>query len=1115
MAEVVIKHNELVALLKGDERIKIEALADCSEEIKRLLAELDRIIAPMSKSPEDLSQVVPLLLQLFFMSDSSAGSIHSFTNAIYHIFIDDSRGVSGNFSDFAEQSFVRDRKENLLFLSKYFTAEIFTVERLSELLNVLHCYEFSSFVRPMFLMDFPKDAEFLDAVIRFIRTVENTKEFLDFFRYLYQYKGLLNQKRAIFIMSFPNRIHLEKMFSVVSLIDENFFESIPELADKILEHQYIKEISDILFQYVIEHRDEAKIKAIFSHPNVPVLLAALEGYNKLDSELINSDNLMLVLKNPDPEKQVESLRTDALRKISEAAISPVDVMGKAVTDKSTRVSDVDAKTGTLDAQKATCIIQGRARIFLHASRLNRMSLFSNEGEYKRSRTVLIPEILKKTFPDEFSPDALFPTTTHATSQLRDLLHDGRIYCGNLIKKRSTTSLIDLERGDGMMIFTSPSHNLYNKKQHIVLHVDRMFDAHSGNRGQNVLFKLVDWAALEKDHAYPYTEIVPDLNVRLMRTGRKLVWEVVCKSGQYEVELPQENYVFHVKQGLNRYLSFFLFKVFEDKAIPVAVSRDIYLKLSQLKPEEIIRRFHNVMQANFDFSELDYLGNLELNFMMLSSFQLSETQKINCDAIRDMIERNDAANIEALFSDLETRRLFSQSYFLVKGMHVYAMEKKADAVIEFIESTFENTLRLAEKPSTDSASAADSADGSAVVPVTAVPLVASHLVDTKAHDQLVVDSVSVSQLNQLVIVLREQRDNVVHYINKHVVEVVELISQLRLALKDSLSNVSSLGFMTALKINTIDNERFRLLLSDKENCKILLYLAAVAGDLSGVDDNLSDSLEYPIFMAKNSYTGITLLGFMDGVRAEDERPTNQSFLADLLFNIPVAALFVPNNGYSVDIDFDQDMVQLRVDVYSCLFKNLKSIAQEHAVEFPKKLDDEAKLHEKYDSTQWEAYRERFHQIAKRVEGFSIRDACEDRLIGITAENFINNQLVFTSRFSHFALDAKHLKSILGSNYADFKGIFFDLIGRLVTDSEDLSSGEKAHQNYGMRVMGIQLFNRLLLLEYELAKEAQLTIAPEQVETAAASADGVYSEETCMVVANSIDRNRSTGITLATP
>jgi hypothetical protein len=926
MAEIVIKHSELVALLGSDERREIEALADCPAAIKRLLAELDRIVASMSEPPEDLSQVISLLLQLFSILrrdvDLSPGLFFGFSDAIYDILIGGNRASSGSFF---EAGIIVSRKSDLLiYLSEHFSAEVFTLERLSELLDVLGNEEFDKFVRRILTdCEFDKDARLLDAAIRFIKkehTTQSTDKFLPLYDYLDQ-RNLLNQDRVILLMSLPNDSEIRDRINVIIKLGPEPFYSIPELIDQILSHPHLKKIYQILTSHVIEF-DEGTIRALFSHPNAPALLAALENYKQLPSELINFDNLLLVLKNPDPAKQVESLRADALRKISEAVVSPVDVMGSAVTDKSSRVTRLDAGAETPDAQAAARIIQDRVRMFLHAKRLNRMTLFSNQGEYKRARAVIIPEILEEIFPATFRPEILFPSTTHATNQLAGILHDGRVYPMNVAKKEGMSIASDLARGDGMMVFTSPSHHLYGGSQHMVLQVDRMFDAASGNRGQNVLFKLMDWAALEKDYAYPYTEIMPNLNIRLLINDGKLVWEVVCEAGRYEVKLPQEDYVFHGKQGLNRYLSFFLFKVFEDKAIPLAVSMGIYLQLSQLKPEVIIERFHNVMRNNVGFPELDYLGKFELNFMMLSSFQLSETKQINCNAIRHMIERHDIVNIEALFSDLETRRLFSKSYFLVKGMYEYAVEKKADVVVEFIDSAFENTLKLAEKLSTDSAAAADSADGS-VVPPSAVSSVTPHWVDTGGYERkaggpieigdsgselihhllstegdraLVSNAVTPSEVDLLVNHLSRKREDVLSYLNRNplAVERVLVVCEKTFG---SIKEITSLGLVSTLIKQVVAHPEFQALLKGREECKILLYLAATQGNFEGLtlDDALIEKLRNPLFDVRNGFTGTGITANFWGLENQVGARANASLLADLLFNVPPQWLFVPQNA----------------------------------------------------------------------------------------------------------------------------------------------------------------------------------------------------------------------------
>ena len=1102
MAEIVIKYSELVALLGSDERREIEALADCPAAIKRLLAELDRIVVSMSEPLEDLSQIVPILVQLFsILRHYSDLSPELFCELSSNIFDNLVRSDSTNSASFFEAGIIAGRKSDLiLFLSEHFSAEVFTVERLSELLDVLGNEEFDEFVRHILPeCEFKKDGSLLDAAIGFIKkehTTQSASKFLLVYSYLQSY-NLLNQDRLFFLMSLPSDAEIKSLIKVISKLGLDWFHKIPTLIDQVLEHKHLKEMGKIFSSY-IETIDERILHALFSHRNIPALLAALENYKQFPSELISLDNLLLVLKNPNPSEQVESLRADALRKISEAAISPVDVMGNAVTDKPSGVTRLDNGVKSPDAQAqakaAASIIRDRVRILLHAKRLNRMSLFSNSGKYTRSRAMVIPEILAKKFPDEFKPDALFLTTTHATSQLHNLLHDGRLYPMNVTKKEGVSIASDYTHGDGMMVFTSPSHNLYDQPQHIVFHVDRMFDAHSGNRGQNALFKLVDWAVLDikEGYAYPYTEIMPNLNLRLMRLGGKLVWEVVYGSSRYEVELPQEAYVFHGKQGLNKYLSFFLFKVFEDKTIPASVSTNIYLELSRFKPEVIIERFHNVIQNCFYSSELDYLGKFELNFMMLSSFQLSETQQINCDVIRNMIDRNDFVNIEALFSDLETRQLFSQSYFLVKGMYDYAVEKEATAIITFIEGAFENTLRLSEKLPTDSA--ADSADGSAVPPVLAAHLIGVHDYEYKAGgsigvggagsdpvhhllsaegEQVLVDrSVTPSEVNLFVNHLLGKRAEVVANLNRNPITVQHVLAVCEKTF-GSIKEITSLGLVSTLIKHVVADPDFQALLKNHENCKILLYLAATQGNLAGLtlDEALIEKLRAPLFNVRNGFTGTRIKANFWGLENQEGVHANTSLLADLIFNVPPQWLFVPQNAVNETENpaFNSELIQQRVSAYSSFFDNIRSLIDESGVKQESRAAHESVIcaNEVYDDRKWREYKAEFQSLESRCRGYSILDAESYKSQAIDSDGFIESDLVLNAFFCHDYLDPAHLRSLLGSGWAFMPSLY------RVMDIQIAQGDSAKAPTDQQRMVGLQLFRRLQLLKYELAKSAHLS------------------------------------------
>jgi len=315
-------------------------------------------------------------------------------------------------------------------------------------------------------------------------------------------------------------------------------------------------------------------------------------------------------------------------------------------------------------------------------------------------------------------------------------------------------------------------------------------------------------------------------------------------------------------------------------------------------------------------------------------------------------------------------------------------------------------------------------------------------------------------------LVKERKEIIRFLNTNKAAVDYVLDELRIALGDiNVNSISSLGLQTILKQHTVGNKGFRDLLANKKCCRVILYLSSLGSNYKGLDKSLQIMFLFPIFKVENAYTGTQLSAYIWGIENRHGVGINKSLLADILFNVPVPSIFVLGNGYDYCFGPNINTIEQSVRCYEKLFENLEDVANDHGIKLSDKSEAEQALLERYDPKKWSEYKTRFVSLSKDFDGYNIGDGAGDKIEKFTAESVIKRKLALTSGFSHFCLDPKHLKSILGSNYGNFKDEFFKLIDIMIASTPP----NAPRQDYPHRATAIQLFNRLLLLEYECAKD----------------------------------------------
>lgn len=1013
---------------------------------------------------EDLTGILPILIDLL-ISLHKTKSIFFFNN-IYNLLINHEQTDAASKNRKSISIIIK-----LLDSLKYqFGLNFFTVDRTSILCDLFFIETFRNALDFILLsLNLKLDEEEIDAFIHFCNRINLPSDLENLSRSLL----ILNDSNLLTKQIFLKIHTLESMeillikLKILNDIDLYTVQRNPVFFDQILDNKN----PTLLLEFFETHphnNDEGLISAVLSCENITSQLAALKIYQALDETMKSRNCLIRILNCSDPESEVKALTERQIQFLEEQVIQPLDVAGQPVVTKESEFPEKN---------QAAQIIQNAARRHLHTGILNKISFFSNK-KYTRNKLTTIPESLQHMFSKSFQCKPIYESATHATDNLSSIVHSGRLYPSSICGKEGISSIYDSRKGDRMMVFTSLSHELYGKSEHFCFSINALFRKNGPNQRENVFFKFYDWAVINID-VFQYESLTDSTSVRLKTSNDQLIWEFKHDKEIYQVQLPLEDYVYHGYTGLNKYISFFLFKVIDQ--LPVKISQEIYTELYLLNPSEIIERFQSLMKIFFTTPELDYIGVLKLDFMMVKRIYIN-SKNIDCDETRKQIQNDNVNHLECLFSSFDTRKIFHHSYFLTKGIQDYATKMHAKEILGYIEKTFTKTFnleKLAIEPSNTQ-------------PTTHSENKIRHLVDTNGRDELEKNSLTVSQINAIIRSLQQKRNEIIANLNADFENVLSIIKECKTLFKE-LQDVSDYGFITHLKRVTVDNVYFYRLISDEKKLKTLLYLAAVGNDHNGLDYRLIDTLDEPLFIAHNEYTKTKLIGFIDGFRPTRQNNINLSMFADLLYNIPVATLFVTDNGENTLRSINQSLIEARLSVYIILFENIKAIANECSIKTPYPSDSENALKEKYDPKKWAHYKERFLSISRKVEGYDINDGGGTISEKITANNVIHHRLVLTEEFSHYALDPQHLKSILGSNYGNFKATLFNVIEELITDSNELIRGKKSHQDYEMRVTGIQLFYRLILLEHELTKKTQLISVTSRRNTASLFFD--YTTNIC--------------------
>jgi len=743
------------------------------------------------------------------------------------------------------------------------------------------------------------------------------------------------------------------------------------------------------------------------------------------------------------------------RATTETAISPRDVTGRFVTDRFS--PDMDPRA--IEARAARTITAGVRKSF----QVRRLAgaLFSGKTRAVWDNELTLPAALSHLIEHPKVHDVL-GTVTHVSDHLPDILHAGRLYPKVVVPRNGIGILGDAEKGDNHLVSLSASGFKYHKNNFIEIDIKALMQEKFGNLYSSVFFKFYDIlkvSSMQKKTRFSITENL-HVNVRRDPKSETLLWRFSFQGYEsFTVNPRKSDYFYQGYDELSQYITFFIFEVLSHDSVDPGVRDAIYDHCARINPEELIGKLHALFREFFTYAEFGFTAPVNLALPMIKKLKLDDVD-IEFDDLRTAIEKNNLDFIVEFFSNETVKRYFSQSYFIISDMLSMAEQAVAVDVSAYLRAQFSNTLALPEQVVVIKAQG----------PVaTQMPMI---LTDTRLQEQLTQDAVTPFQLNRFVAELAMHPAKIGSFLNINKDKVITFIEAMR-GVFSSFASASTLGFQTTLKQQTVGNEAFRALFSDQENIQMLLYLAAIGDHISGLDPKIQQCLERPLFSTGNSFTSLGLEGHFYGIRNKGVG-LNRVLLADVLMTVPPMLLFVPDNGVS-EKQFDISKAISSIRFYQQLFDHLKAIALAHDHDFSVDRDTPV-LEEKYDASQWSEYYEYFLTIFKRCSGFSNIDALGSKLLGLTAEGFIEKKLCLNEYYRHFALDPAHLKSVFANDYGKFCGIFTTILNIFVRSF----SHEKEASSFALRVAGIQFFYSLKLLEDRLDIDARLAALSSSVE-----------------------------------
>ena len=275
---------------------------------------------------------------------------------------------------------------------------------------------------------------------------------------------------------------------------------------------------------------------------------------------------------------------------------------------------------------------------------------------------------------------LFETTRHSSSCLNSILHDGVIYSREASKvEHGLSTVADIEKYDTRLIFSSPLV-VYDIYSNAVFSLDSLAKLN----GESLYFKFYDWAY---DLDVTVT-ICPGIELQFYHHFPETRIKFKDEEGSiFEIEIPGEDLIFHGYNGLNRYLTFFIFGIL-NRLPPEQqdLKNKIYTYFNELGKDNLICHLQDMMKQILIRSEIDFINKVTLSFDSLESVKYND-KYYNFTELKTNIANDNVIFIKDNFIS----PLIKNSYFIAKGMLDYADSHNAQNIIAFVKEEFKQIL----------------------------------------------------------------------------------------------------------------------------------------------------------------------------------------------------------------------------------------------------------------------------------------------------------------------------------------------------------------------------------------------------------------------------------------
>lgn len=872
-------------------------------------------------------------------------------------------------------------------------------------------------------------------------------EILKLYRFIYDHKVPLNTEIVESVQKTSNLLQANKILSHIDTTEQGLNN---EIVIQVLNHTELEKIYLLLLIEEIQPLSYDTLHLLLQHHDIGELYQTIIFIRESKNTQFLNHNLFTYLASTyNPREIYTQLIENRTQQIKSATINPKDIANRFVTERVTSKSDkrqFAAKTITAGLRKA-----------LHTRQLQKHHLFQLAKPNNYKHTLNIPNQFRHLVPIKNNLKVI-KTITHGSRYIPDILHAGRIYPHDVTQLSGIGCDNDRLRGDGKITcFSASSHEYDPTTSTLALNVDELLKPDTGNLTSSVFFKFCDWPKLLAMKSLNCFSITDKLSINIITDNKHdIYWTFYWEASQIlGTKLPHTDYLYHGYEGLDNYITFFIFKPIEK--LPKFFREKINTELQQIEAKILLEKFQNLFYEFFKYTEFDFTSSVNLTLASINSLT-HDGSYIDFKELRSAISGEDVDFFIQLFQKLTIKALFQNSYFLIA--EILAEAKRADStnIIVYIKEHFGNTLKLPESVEAQKAMTQKH---------TAFPIL---LTDTKTQEALTHSAVTPNQIQRLVQRLGHHPNLVEDFLNEHNRDVINLLTKIR-HIFNRFSGISSIGLQSALRQHVVDCDEFQQLLSRKVHCQILLYVAALRNSFCGIEREIRNELNEPLHQGKNAFSGTQIFILFSGIHNGVTPSLYHSLLADILSIVPPMLLFVPNNTTADNENFDRRKALKTIDFYHHLFDILKILANEHEHPFEELDEPYSVLNEAYDSKNWTHYNRKLQSIICRASSIDNIDNYGKNIARITEEDILEKRLCLNGFFSHFCLDPAHLLSILANNYGDFRLRLFSLIDYVVeTATSDIP------QTYNVRILSIQLFYRLKLLEYKLEIDEKISERP---------------------------------------